>query len=168
MFKTGTSVSSQANLIRHSLFDVYVKSSKVKFKDPSDPDQNQSEVTCDLDVAIGTAYRLTCVRTTTSPANTYTLELLTLDGPNANNLQTDTQTFTPVANLPDDYSFEAGGQYSEGYEISHYVEVPGVQADDKTAVHDYMAAKYSGLVSYESGKLRSTFFAELQIKSHSR
>ena len=160
MFKTGTSVSSQANLIRHSIFDVYVKSGKIKFKDPSDPDQNQSEVTCDLDVAIATAYRLTCVRTTTTPANTYTLELLTLDGPNAGTLQTDTQTFTPVANLPDDYTFEAGGQYSEGYEISHYVEVPGVTTAIKTAIHDYMAAKWAGTVTYVAGT-HASFFAEL-------
>ena len=168
MFKTGTSVSSQGNLVRTSILDVYCKSGFIKYKTPSHPDTNQSEVATNLAVAIATSYRLTCVRTTTTPLNTYSFELLTLDGPNAGTLQTQVKTYNAIANMPTDYVMEIGGQYSEDYEISHYVEVPGVQASDKTAVHDYLAAKYNGTVSYEAGKLRSTFFAELQIKSHSK
>ena len=163
MFKTGTSVSSQANLVRTSILDVYVKSGFIKYKTPSHPDTNQAEVATNLAVAIGTAYRLTCVRTTTTPLNTYVFTLKTLDGPNAGTIQSQDKTYNAIANMPTDHLIEYGAQYTEGYEYSHYVEVPGVQASETTALHDYMDAKYNGTVSYEPGKLRSTFFAELKI-----
>ena len=116
MFKTGTSVSSQANLVRTSTLDAYVKSGFIKFKNPSHPDTNQAEVTTTLAVAIGTSYRFTCVRTTANPTNSYTMELLTLDGANAGVLQSDVQAHIAVANMPTDHLIEYGAQYTEGYE----------------------------------------------------
>ncbi|MAU94261.1 MAG: hypothetical protein CMP81_00005, partial [Fulvimarina sp.] len=132
----------------------------IKFKDPSEPDQNQSIVTTSLAVAVATSYRLTVVRTT-GQSNTYTMELLTLDGGNAGTLQTDTQNFTAIQNLPAT-EVEIGSQYSEEYEYSHYVEVPGVTTAIKTAIHDYMAAKYAGTITYVAGT-HASFFAELDI-----
>ena len=162
MFKTGSGVGSQAYLIRTSLLDLFVKTSKIKFKNPSDPDSNQSDIGTTLAVTTDTSYRLTCVRTTTSPANTYSFELLTLDGANVDTLQTDSQTFTALQNYPDDYEVVVGQQMVEDYELSHYVEISSVTAATKTAIHDYMAAKWSGTTSYVAGT-HASFFAELDI-----
>ena len=161
MFKTGTSVSSQANLIFSSALQIYVKSGVLKFKDPSHPSQQQAVVSTTLAVAVATSYRLTVVRTT-GQSNTYTMELLTLDGGNAGTLQTDTQNFTAINNLPTDHDLEYGGQYTEEYEYSHFVEIPGVTEAIKTACHDYMAAKYAGTITYVAGE-HAGFFSELEI-----
>ena len=162
MFKTGSGVGSQAYLIRTSLLDLFVKASKIKFKNPSDPDSNQADIGTDLDVAINTSYRLSCVRTTTSPANTYTFELLTLDGANVGTLQTDSQTFTALQNYPDDYDVVVGQQMVEDYELSHYVEISSITTATKTAIHDYMAAKWAGTSTYVAGE-HAGFFSELEI-----
>ena len=164
MFKTGSGVGSQAYLIRTSLLDLFVKASKIKFKNPSDPDSNQADIGTTLDVAINTSYRLTCVRTTANPANTYTFELLTLDGANVDTLQTDSQTFTALQNYPDDYDVVVGQQMVEDYELSHYVEISSVTAATKTAIHAYMAAKWAGTSSNVAGE-HAGFFAQMKIKT---
>jgi len=162
MFKTGSGVGSNAYLIRTSLLDVFVKASKIKFKNPSDPDSNQSDIGTTLAVDVNTSYRLTCVRTTANPANTYTFELLTLDGANVDTLQTDSQTFTALQNYPDDYDVVVGQQMVEDYELSHYVEISSVTAATKTAIHNYMNAKWTGTASYEAGQ-HASFFVEMDI-----
>ena len=163
MFKTGTSVSSQANLIFSSALQIYVKSGVLKFKDPSHPSQQQAVVSTTLAVAVATSYRLTVVRTT-GQSNTYAMELLQLDGGNAGTLQTDTQNFTAINNLPTDHDLEYGGQYTEEYEYSHFVEIPGVTTAIKTACHDYMAAKYAGTITYVAGE-HAGFFGQMKIKT---
>jgi len=162
MFKTGSGVGSQAYLIRTSLLDLFVKASKIKFKNPSDPDSNQADIGTTLDVAINTSYRLTCVRTTAD--NTYRFELLTLDGANVDTLQTDSQTFTALQNYPDDYDVVIGQQMVEDYELSHYVEISSVTAATKTAIHAYMAAKWAGTSSNVAGE-HAGFFAQMKIKT---
>ena len=61
-----------------------------------------------------------------------------------------------------DYDVVVGQQMVEDYELSHYVEISSVTAATKTAIHEYMAAKWAGTTSYVAGT-HASFFAELDI-----
>ena len=63
---------------------------------------------------------------------------------------------------PDDYDVVVGQQMVEDYELSHYVEISSITTATKTAIHDYMAAKWAGTSTYVAGE-HAGFFSELEI-----